>query len=79
MWYTDAAPLGACEKGSNDMALLDSLKGMLSGKKAAETKAQAQKVAQKVDDQAAKLATKDGIVGTVAEKAHEVLDKIDGD
>jgi hypothetical protein len=61
------------------MGLLDSVKGMFSGKRGAQTKAQAQKVAQKVDDQAAKLATKDGIVGNVAEKAHEVLDKIDGD
>jgi hypothetical protein len=61
------------------MGLMDSVKGMFSGKKAAETKAQAQKVAQKVDDQAAKLATKDGVVGTVAGKAHEILDKVDGD
>ena len=61
------------------MGLLDSLKGMFTGKKGAETKAQAQKVAQKVDDQAAKLAKKDGVVGEVGEKAHEVLDKIDGD
>ncbi|MEY2400581.1 MAG: hypothetical protein QOJ08_692 [Ilumatobacteraceae bacterium] len=61
------------------MALLDSLKGMFSGKRGAETKAQVQKVVQKVDDQAEKLAAKDGVVGTVAEKAHEVLDKIDGD
>jgi hypothetical protein len=61
------------------MALLDSLKGMFTGKRGAQTKAQAQKVVQKVDDQAAKLAEKDGVVGTVAEKAHEVLDKIDGD
>ena len=61
------------------MALLDRLKGALSGKNAAKTKAQAQKVVQKVDDQAEKLADKDGVVGTVAEKAHEVLDKIDGD
>ena len=61
------------------MGLMDSLKGMFSGKKAAATKAQAQKVVQKVDDQAAKLAEKDGVVGTVAESAHEVLDKIDLD
>ncbi len=61
------------------MGLMDNVKGMLSGKKGAETKAQAQKVAQKVDDQAAKLATRDGVVGTVAEKAHQILDKIDGD
>jgi hypothetical protein len=61
------------------MGLLDSVKGMFSGKKGAEVKSQAQKVAQKVDDQAAKLATKEGVIGTVAEKAHEVLDKIDGD
>jgi hypothetical protein len=61
------------------MGLLDSVKGMFSGKKGAQTKAQAQKVAQKVDDKAAKLAGKDGVVGTMAEKAHELLDKIDGD
>jgi hypothetical protein len=61
------------------MGLLDSLKGMFSGKKGAQTKAQAQKAAQKVDDQAAKLAKKDGVVGDVAEKAHQILDKIDGD
>jgi hypothetical protein len=61
------------------MGLLDNVKEMFSGKKGAQTKAQAQKVAQKVDDQAAKLATKNGLIGTVAEKAHEVLDKIDGD
>ena len=61
------------------MGLMNSLKGMFGGKKGAATKAQAQKVAQKVDDEAAKLATKDGVIGDVAEKAHEVLDKIDGD
>ena len=61
------------------MGLLDSVKGMFKGKKGAATKEQAQKVAQKVDDQAAKLAEKDGVVGDVAGKAHEVLDKIDGD
>ena len=47
------------------MALLDRVKGVFSGKKAAQTKAQAQKVVQKVDDQAEKLAAKDGVVGTV--------------
>jgi len=61
------------------MGVMDSLKGMFSGKKGAEAKAKVQKVAQRVDDEAAKLATKDGVVGTVAEKAHEVIDKIDGD
>ena len=61
------------------MGLLDSIKGMFSGKKGAETKAQAEKVAQQVDDQAAKLSTKEGTVGDVAGKAHEVIDKVDGD
>ena len=61
------------------MAILDSLKGMFTGKKGADTKAQAQQVAQKVDDEAAKLEKKDGVVGEVGEKTHEVLDKIDGD
>ena len=37
------------------------------------------KVAQKIDDKAEQLAEKDGVVGKVAEKTHEVLDKIDGD
>ena len=63
----------------DNMGLMDSLKGMLGGKKGEQTKAQAQKVAQSVDAQAEKLAAKDGIVGDVAEKAHEALDKIDGD
>jgi hypothetical protein len=63
----------------DNMGLMDSLKGMFGGKKGAQTKAQAQKVAQSVDAQAEKLAAKDGIVGDVAGKAHEVLDKIDGD
>ena len=61
------------------MGVFDSLKGMFSGQKAKATRAKAQKVVQKVDDQAEKLAEKDGAVGKVAEKAHEVLDKIDGD
>jgi hypothetical protein len=61
------------------MGVMDSLKGMFSGKKGAEAKVKAQQVAQRIDDEAAKLATKDGVVGTVAEKAHEVIDKIDGD
>jgi hypothetical protein len=37
------------------MGLLDSIKGMFSGKKGDETKAQAEKIAQQVDDEAAKL------------------------
>jgi len=64
------------------MGFLDSVKGLLGGKKgtgAADPKAQVQGVAQKIDDEAAKLATKDGVVGDVAAKAHEILDKIDGD
>jgi hypothetical protein len=64
------------------MGLLDSLKGMFGGKKKAgggtSTK-ELQHLAQKADDQAAKMATKEGVVGDVAEKAHEVLDKVDGD
>jgi hypothetical protein len=61
------------------MGLLDSVKGMFSGKKGAETKAEAEKIAQQVDAEAAKLAKKEGTVGDVAEKAHEVIDKVDGD
>jgi len=61
------------------MGLMDSVKGMFSGKKGAETKAEAEQIAQKVDAEAQKLATKDGTVGDVAEKVHEVVDKVDGD
>jgi len=61
------------------MGLMDSIKGMLSGKKGTETKAEAEQIAQKVDAEAQKLATKDGTVGDVAEKVHEVVDKVDGD
>ena len=61
------------------MGLMDSIKGMLSGKKGAETKAEAEQIAQKVDAEAQQLATKDGTVGDVAEKVHEVVDKVDGD
>jgi hypothetical protein len=63
------------------MGLLDSLKGLVGGKKkgrGAPTK-QLQDIAKKADDQAEKLAKKDGTVGKVAGKAHEVLDKVDGD
>lgn len=64
------------------MGLLDSLKGLFGGKKksgAAAPQQQLQDLAKKADDQAEKLATKEGTVGDVAEKAHEVLDKVDGD
>ena len=63
------------------MGLLDSVKGLFGGKKsgAADTSEQLKDVATKVDDQAQKLATQDGVVGDVAEKAHDVLDKVDGD
>lgn len=60
------------------MGLIDSFKGMISGKKGVENRAQAQRVAQKVDEQAAKMGQRDG-AGSFAEKAHETLDKIDGD
>lgn len=64
------------------MGLLDSLKGLFGGKKKAGSGApteQLQHLAKQADDQAEKLAAKDGAVGDVAEKAHEVLDKVDGD
>jgi hypothetical protein len=61
------------------VGLLDKVKGMFSGKKGAQTKAQAQKIAQQIDDQAEKLAKKDGTVGNLAGKAHKVIDKVDGD
>ena len=64
------------------MGLMDSVKGLFGGKKGADSAdsvAQLKDVATKVDDQAEKLATTDGTVGDVAGKAHEVLDKVDGD
>ena len=63
------------------MGLLDSVKGLFGGKKgaASDTGEQLKDVATKVDDQAQKLATQDGVVGDVAEKTHDVLDKVDGD
>lgn len=64
------------------MGLLDSLKGLFGGKKNAGGGApteQLQHIAKKADDQAEKLAAKDGVVGDAAQKAHEVLDKVDGD
>ncbi len=62
------------------MGLLDSLKGLFGGKKGGkDPKAQLQDVAKKIDAEAEKLASKDGVIGDVAGKAHEVLDKVDGD
>ncbi len=60
------------------MGFLDSIKGMFGKGKKPSTE-QVQQVAKKADDQAEKLATKEGTVGDVAEKAHEQLDKVDGD
>ena len=57
---------------------LDDLKGK-AAEVATAVKNQAQGVAAKLDDKAEELSQKDGIVGTVAGKAHELLDKIDGD
>lgn len=65
------------------MGLLDSLKGLFGGKKKAGAggtpQRQLQDLAKKADDQAEKLAKKDGAVGNAAAKAHEALDKVDGD
>jgi len=61
------------------MGLMDSVKNMFSGKKGAETKVEAEQIARQVDAEAQKLAAKDGTVGDVAEKVHEVADKVDGD
>ena len=64
------------------MGFMDSVKGLFGGKKDAtgtDTVAELKDVATKVDDQAQKLAASDGAVGDVAEKTHEVLDKVDGD
>jgi hypothetical protein len=74
------------------MGLMDSLKGMLGKSKAkgsdaaeagtsgaGDLVAKARDAATKIDDKAEDLAEKDGTLGTVAGKAHEVLDKVDGD
>jgi len=59
------------------MGLLDSIKGLFGGKKPSSQ--QVQQVAKQADDQAEKMATKEGTVGDVAGTAHEQLDKVDGD
>lgn len=64
------------------MGLLDSVKGLFGKKNAGSGGApteQLQNLAKKADDQAEKLATKEGVVGDAAGKAHEALDKVDGD
>lgn len=61
------------------MGFLDKVKQMFSGNNAQQTKNRAQGVAKKIDAKAEELSHKDGAVGTVASKAHDVLDKVDGD
>ncbi len=58
---------------------MDKIKQMFSGKNAGQAKGKAQDVAKKLDAKAEELSRKDGAVGKVAGKAHEVLDKVDGD
>ncbi|MEO5724230.1 MAG: hypothetical protein ABIQ39_06035 [Ilumatobacteraceae bacterium] len=58
------------------MGFLEDAKEALDG---GNLKDQAEGIAKKLDDQAEKLSGKDGVVGDVAGKAHELLDKVDGD
>ena len=60
------------------MGLFDKVKDMLPEDKDA-LKDQAQDIAGKIDDQAEKLAQKDGALGNLAAKAHDILDRVDTD
>ena len=60
------------------MGLFDKVKDMIPDDKDA-LKDKAQDIAGKLDDKAEELAEKDGKVGDLAEKAHEILDKVDTD
>lgn len=74
------------------MGLMDSLKGLLGRSKekgataakagkdqANDLVAKARGAATKLDDKAEELSKKDGKVGGLAGKAHELIDKVDGD
>jgi hypothetical protein len=60
------------------MGLFDKVKDMLPKDKTA-LKGKAQDIAGKLDQQAEKLAQKDGKLGDLAAKAHTILDKVDTD
>jgi hypothetical protein len=60
------------------MGLFDKVKDMIPEDKDARTD-KAQDLAGKLDDKAEDLAEKDGKLGDLAEKAHDVLDKVDKD
>ena len=61
------------------MGLFDQAKEALSGENGEKLKAQAQDIATKIDDKAEELSVKDGTVGDLAGKAHQLLDKVDND
>lgn len=61
------------------MGFLDKIKQTFSGAKTDDLKAKAQDVARKADAKAEELSRRNGAVGKVAGKAHEVIDKVDGD
>ena len=60
------------------MGLFDKVKDMIPEDKD-ELKDKAQDIAGKLDDQAEDLANKDGTLGDLAGKAHDILDKVDTD
>ena len=60
------------------MGLFDKIKDALPDDKD-ELKDKAQDIAGKLDDKAEDLAKKDGKIGDIAEKSHDLLDKVDKD
>jgi hypothetical protein len=60
------------------MGLFDKVKELIPEDKA-KLKAQALDIAAKLDDKAQELAKKEGKVGDLAAKAHQLLDKVDTD
>jgi hypothetical protein len=60
------------------MGLFDKVKDLIPEDKA-KLKAQAQEIATKLDGRAQELAKRDGKIGDLAAKAHQLLDKVDTD
>jgi prefoldin subunit 5 len=63
------------------MSVFDKAKEAAEGlkDKAEDLKDKAQEAVAKLDDKVEGMSEKEGIVGKVADKAHDVLDKVDGD
>jgi hypothetical protein len=61
------------------MGLFDKAKEALSDANTEELTVKGQALATKADDEAEKLATKDGTLGDIAGTAHGLLERVDND